>query len=130
MDEKFVSTINGNVVHVTVNNFIQADKPIHGPSSKVYNTRPYSSDTKERDKRGQNQISGKMFPSDTSMSSTFKNPYERHLMGKIGSNLRTQKKREDQKNLMMIYDRSISAKVNEDRRKIGKLSNPTHNPLI
>lgn len=43
------------------------------------------------------------------------------MIGKINSNLGT-KKREDQKNLMMIYDRPISAKSNEDKRKAGKVA--------
>lgn len=30
---------------------------------------------------------------------------------------------------MMIYDRPISAKTNEDKRKTGKLNHPTTNPL-
>jgi hypothetical protein len=115
-----MSTINGNIVHVTVNNFIQAEKPTHETSNRLYNTRPYSSDAKERDKKVQN-IPGKMFPSDSGMSSTYKNPYERHLMGKLGANLRTHKKHEDKKNLMMIYDRPVSAKTTEDKRKGAKL---------
>lgn len=43
------------------------------------------------------------------------------MIGKINSNLKGAKKKEDQKNLMMIYDRPISAKSNEDKRKGGKL---------
>lgn len=62
-----------------------------------------------------------MFPSDSGMSSTYKNPYERHVMGKLGVNLRTHKKHEDKKNLMMIYDRPVSAKTTEDKRKGAKL---------
>lgn len=119
-DDRFMSTINGNIVHVTVNNFIHADKPTHEASNRLYNTRPYSSDAKERDKKAQN-LSGKMFPSDSGMSSTYKNPYERHMMGKLGSNLRTNKKHEDNRNLMMIYDRPVSAKTTEDKRKGAKL---------
>ena len=48
-DDRFVSTINGNIVHVTVNNFITTDKPVAQQTpTKFYNTRPFSSDTKER----------------------------------------------------------------------------------
>ncbi len=94
-DDRFISTINGNIVHVTVNNFITTDKPLPPPegSNKLYNTRPFSSDAKERERKSQNQP-GKYFPSDVNMSSTFKNPYETKMIGKIGSNLRGAKKRE------------------------------------
>jgi hypothetical protein len=50
------------------------------------------------------------------------------MIGKINSNLGT-KKREDQKNLMMIYDRPISAKSNEDKRKAGKVAG-YHNVFV
>ena len=43
--------INGNIVHVTVNNFITTDKKPDSVSKTVANTRPFSSDTKERDKK-------------------------------------------------------------------------------
>jgi hypothetical protein len=43
-DNNFISSINGNIVHVTVNNFITTDKkPLEKPS---HLTRPYSSDNK------------------------------------------------------------------------------------
>lgn len=44
-DNNFINTINGNIVHVTVNNFITTDKK---PGDKSHLTRPYSSDNKER----------------------------------------------------------------------------------
>ena len=61
-DDRFISSINGNIVHVTVNNFITADKggfmekgnfastekkPQQTDTPvKLYNTRPFSSDAK------------------------------------------------------------------------------------
>lgn len=47
-DNNFISTINGNIVHVTVNNFITTDKKPDRPMDKSHLTRPYSSDNKER----------------------------------------------------------------------------------
>ena len=38
--------INGNIVHVTVNNFITTDKKPESVTKTVANTRPFSSDTK------------------------------------------------------------------------------------
>jgi hypothetical protein len=117
-----VSTINGNIVHVTVNNFITTDKkPQPGPS-KIYNTRPFSSDGKDRERRGYNNPATKIHPSDSNTSTNFKNPYESKLSNKIGmgSHIGGRRKRDEPRNLMMIYDRPISAKVNEEKRKIGK----------
>lgn len=50
-DNNFINTINGNIVHVTVNNFITTDKKVNDnnlASNKSHLTRPYSSDNKER----------------------------------------------------------------------------------
>lgn len=41
-----INNINGNVVHVTVNNFITSDKKPDAPTKHSANTRPYSSDQK------------------------------------------------------------------------------------
>jgi hypothetical protein len=60
---------------VTVNNFISSDKkPAQETPTKIYNTRPFSSDAKERDKKPPLQPN-KVFPFDSGMSNTFKNPY-------------------------------------------------------
>ena len=45
-DSNFISAINGNIVHVTVNNFITTDKKAERPVDKSHLTRPYSSDNK------------------------------------------------------------------------------------
>lgn len=67
-----------------------------------------------------------MIHAESALSSASKNPYESKLIGKIGPNMRGAKKKEEQKNLMMIYDRPISAKSNEDRRKAPKVKAPDH----
>lgn len=46
----FINNINGNIVHVTVNNFITSDKKGEIQGKNSVNTRPYSSDQKDRDK--------------------------------------------------------------------------------
>ena len=43
--------INGNIVHVTVNNFITTDKKPESMGKTVANSRPFSSDTKDREKK-------------------------------------------------------------------------------
>ena len=48
-----INNINGNIVHVTVNNFITTEKKPEPSTSKLYNSRPYSSDTKDREKKSQ-----------------------------------------------------------------------------
>lgn len=69
--------INGNIVHVTVNNFITTDKP-ESASKNVANSRPFSSDTKQRERQKKYEVmsktTGKMFPYDN-MISNFKSPY-------------------------------------------------------
>lgn len=45
-DNNFISSINGNIVHVTVNNFINTDKKVDKSVDKSYLNRPYSSDNK------------------------------------------------------------------------------------
>jgi hypothetical protein len=40
-----INTINGNIVHVTVNNFINTDKKVE-QTKQNFNSRPFSSDNK------------------------------------------------------------------------------------
>lgn len=47
-DNNFISAINGNIVHVTVNNFIATDKKPERSLDKSHIIRPFSSDNKER----------------------------------------------------------------------------------
>ncbi len=121
MDDRFISTINGNIVHVTVNNFINTEKkPTNETPVKVYNTRPFSSDAKDREKKNPNQTNptaNKLFPYDSSLSTTFKNPYEMKMIGKIGTNMKGAKKKEEIKNPIMTYDRPTSANMNIDKKK-------------
>jgi hypothetical protein len=78
--DKMVNNINGNIVHVTVNNFITTEKkPSIG--SKLYNARPFSSDTKDREKKtGFDAKTNKMFGYDT-FSSNLKSAYEQKMLG-------------------------------------------------
>lgn len=109
-DDRFISTINGNIVHVTVNNFINTDKKANTETPvKVYNTRPFSSDAKDRQKKAQ-QPNPKLFPYDSGLATTFKNPYEMKMIGKIGTNVRP-KKKEEVRN-MLPNERPTSANPN------------------
>lgn len=45
-DNNFMGAINGNIVHVTVNNFINTDKKSVLVDNKSHLVRPYSSDNK------------------------------------------------------------------------------------
>jgi len=45
----------------------------------------------------------KMFPYDSSMSSNFKNPYENKIVGKIGTNIKAPKKKEEIRNPIIAY---------------------------
>lgn len=130
-DDRFISTINGNIVHVTVNNFINTEKkpPTETPV-KVYNTRPFSSDAKDREKKNVAQPNPtKLFPYDSSLSTTFKNPYEMKMIGKIGTNMKGGiKKKEEIKNPLMTYDRPTSANIGSDKKKTSKPP-VTTNPL-
>ena len=85
-EDKMVNNINGNIVHVTVNNFITTEKKPVDSTSKVYNSRPYSSDTKDREKKGgpYDVKTSKMFGYDT-FSSNLKSAYEQKIMGKTSS---------------------------------------------
>jgi len=88
---------------VTVNNFINTEKKLNQETPvKVYNTRPFSSDTKEREKKvvpPQNKI----FPYESSLATTFKNPYENKLIGKNGANSKVPKKKEEIRNPILAY---------------------------
>lgn len=91
----------------------------------MYNTRPYSSDAKDRDKK--QVITGtRPSPFDNSVSSTLKNPYQTKLVGKINT-IKNQKKREEIKNPIMNYERPISANINGDKKKLKPNGIP--NPL-
>jgi hypothetical protein len=62
-------------VHVTVNNFINTEKKSESTANKVLNTRPYSSDTKDREKKNPYDIKpNKLFGYDT-FSGAMKSAY-------------------------------------------------------
>ena len=76
-----------------------------------------------------NPINQKLFPYDTTgMATTFKNPYEMKMIGKIGPGLKNPKKKEEIKNPLMAYDRPISANTNLDKKKGTKITPP--NPVV
>lgn len=74
---------------MTVNNFITSDKPAQQTPSKIYNTRPFSSDGKDRKVHNP---SSKIHPSDSNTSANFKNPYESKLSSKLGTHYGRKKK--------------------------------------
>jgi hypothetical protein len=63
-------------VHVTVNNFINTDKKGNEDSTptKMYNTRPFSSDAKDREKKPVPVVNNRVFANE-GFSNTLKNPY-------------------------------------------------------
>lgn len=77
-----VNNINGNIVHVTVNNFIASDKKNETAKNSV-NSRPYSSDQKDREKEKRsinNMNQKKIIPYEpVILSNSSKNPYEQRL---------------------------------------------------
>lgn len=94
-DGNFINNINGNIVHVTVNNFITSDKKSETQGKNAINTRPYSSDQKDRDRDRDKKIINpkKILAYDTSALLSFKSPYDTKLTGiKAGNNLRPTKK--------------------------------------
>jgi len=116
-EDRFISTINGNIVHVTVNNFINTDKKVNDNTTptKMYNTRPFSSDAKEREKKQAPVVNTRLFAND-GFSSTLKNPYEMKMASKIGGG-RGIKKKEEIRNPMIVLDRPISAnQISEKKR--------------
>jgi hypothetical protein len=74
-EEGFINTINGNIVHVTVNNFITTEKKTETTPNRTFNSRPYSSDFKERDKRVLEMKPGKFNPYENTKSVPYQNPY-------------------------------------------------------
>jgi hypothetical protein len=71
-------------VHVTVNNFINTEKKNDSSANKTFNSRPYSSDTKDREKKNPYDIKpNKLFGYDT-FTGNLKNAYEEKIIGKIG----------------------------------------------
>ena len=82
-----MNNINGNIVHVTVNNFITTEKKGSGAHKTAYNTRPYSSDTKERDKKGHGGYDpkpSKLFAYDAPVVGNARSTYESKLGSKVG----------------------------------------------
>lgn len=91
----FINNINGNIVHVTVNNFITSDKKSEIQGKNIVNTRPYSSDQKDRDKE-KKILNPKKLAYDTNALLSFKSPYDAKLVGNRtrNSNIKPVKKEE------------------------------------
>jgi hypothetical protein len=131
-NDGFISTINGNIVHVTVNNFINTDKKPPTETPVKFNTRPFSSDAKDREKKNPVQpAQNKLFPYDSGLATTFKNPYEMKMIGKIGSNIKPTKKKEEVRAPISTFDRPTSANIGSDKKKPIKptASNPISEKL-
>jgi hypothetical protein len=74
------------MVAVTVNNFMQSEKK-QEPIVQMYNTRPYSSDNKEREKRANpyDLKPNKLFVYDNPITSNnIKAVYDNKIIGKMG----------------------------------------------
>lgn len=92
----FINNINGNIVHVTVNNFITSDKKAEIQGKNSVNTRPYSSDQKDRDKDKKIINPKKILAYDTNALLSFKTPYDTKLGVKPGNlNIKPVKKEEN-----------------------------------
>lgn len=92
----------------------------------MYNTRPFSSDAKDREKKAQTQPNPtKLFPYDSGLASTLKNPYESKV-SRIPQNNKPVRRKEEIKPPLTAYERPISANSGSDKKKAVKapLSNP------
>lgn len=117
-EEKLVNNINGNIVHVTVNNFITTEKKVES-AAKVYNTRPFSSDTKDREKKVYEVKPSKLFGYDT-YTSNIKNAYEDKVAGKIGvfgSSQPGKGKKKEEPKPFLANERPQSANMQAELRK-------------
>jgi hypothetical protein len=98
-----------------------------------FNTRPFSSDAKDREKKPLVQPGNtKLFPYDSGMSTTFKNPYEMKMIGKIGSNTKPalNKKKEEVRAPISTFDRPTSANIAADRKKPSSSKPTSGNNII
>lgn len=81
-ENNFINNINGNIVHVTVNNFITSEKKKEGNPT---NTRPFSSDQKDREKEKEKKSTNqkKIFPYETNIVGSMKSPYDSKLASRL-----------------------------------------------
>jgi hypothetical protein len=83
-------------VHVTVNNFITPDKKAEIQGKNTVNTRPYSSDQKDREKDKKPMHPKKILTFDTNALLSFKSPYDTRLGGtRNGSQFKPRKEKEE-----------------------------------
>lgn len=113
---------NPSSVAVTINNFMHTDKKIEQPA-QTYNTRPYSSDNKDREKKANpyDLKANKLFAFDNSINSNIKAAYDHKIVGKIGvttpSTIKNIKKEEVSRKGVLANDRPQSANIVGDRKK-------------
>ncbi len=89
----------------------------------TYNSRPYSSDNKEREPKKIDPFKSKVGNYDALMS-TFKSPYENKYVSKTTSNSKIPKKKEEMKSTMTSgYERPQSANIAAERRKRNMVPN-------
>lgn len=78
-----INNINGNIVHVTVNNFITSEKKKEGEKT-LTNTRPFSSDQKDREKEKKGTNQKKIFPYEANIIGSTKSPYDSKIASRLG----------------------------------------------
>jgi hypothetical protein len=81
---------------VTVNNFITPDKKSEIQGKNTVNTRPYSSDQKDREKDKKPIHPKKILTFDTNALLSFKSPYDTRLGGtRTGNQFKSRKEKEE-----------------------------------
>lgn len=112
-----INNINANVVHLTVNNYIGSDKKQETPAKNSANTRPYSSDQKEREKEKKPPQPKKSLLNDP-FGSSVRSPYDMKLGNKNASIKVAQKPKEA--NRFAPNERPQSAKHRTPVRQPGR----------
>lgn len=109
--------VHGNIVHLTVNNYIAPDKVEKTEKKKEektpVNSRPYSSDQKERDpQKDKKVVNPKKLVYDPNPVIANKSPYDSKIANRISSNSKIPKQKKDEKELNKPnpYERPQSAK--------------------
>lgn len=113
MDKKpssIINNINGNVVHVTVNNFIASDKKAE-QAVKAINSRPFSSDQKDRekDKKVSTTLKKTLLNEPITFGSSLRSPYDMKV-GTKNNSMKSSMKKETTNNRMGVNERPQSAK--------------------
>jgi hypothetical protein len=110
---------------VTVNNFIVTDKKPVDTANRTFNSRPYSSDNKERDKKHAYDFKpNKLFAYDHAVNNNVRQAFENKIGGKLGypsNGVSKPNRKKEESKAMMANDRPNSANM-ADLRK-GKVAN-------